>query len=291
MNGVDIASYQSGIDLGKVPCDFVIIKATEGTGYVNPDCNRAYQSAKNAGKLIGLYHYATGINAVEEADYFIKNIQNYIGEAVLALDWESYGNSAFGKKDVSYCKVFLDRIYAKTKVRPLIYMSQSVTNAHDWSSIAKDYGLWVARYASNNPTGYVQTSSYGVTGAWKCPAIFQYTSNGTLANWSGRLDLDIAYMDKSAWRKYATGDRSGAGEQKITKEVPKMPRTIKRGSTGKAVKVWQEIIGAKPDGKFGAKTEEATKRFQRTHKDIDGNPLTIDGVVGSKTWGAGWESI
>ena len=30
MNGIDISSWQTGIDLSKVPCDFVIIKATEG---------------------------------------------------------------------------------------------------------------------------------------------------------------------------------------------------------------------------------------------------------------------
>ena len=29
MNGIDIASHQTGIDLGKVPCDFVIAKATQ----------------------------------------------------------------------------------------------------------------------------------------------------------------------------------------------------------------------------------------------------------------------
>ena len=29
MNGIDIASYQAGIDLSVVPCDFVIVKATE----------------------------------------------------------------------------------------------------------------------------------------------------------------------------------------------------------------------------------------------------------------------
>ncbi|HEN8406644.1 TPA: endolysin, partial [Enterococcus faecium] len=43
MNGIDISSHQTGIDLSKVPCDFVNIKATGGTGYVNPDCDRAFQ--------------------------------------------------------------------------------------------------------------------------------------------------------------------------------------------------------------------------------------------------------
>lgn len=46
MNGIDISSYQSGINLTVVPCDFVITKATEGTGYVNPDYERAYAQAK-----------------------------------------------------------------------------------------------------------------------------------------------------------------------------------------------------------------------------------------------------
>ena len=45
MNGIDISSYQSGINLTVVPCDFVITKATEGTGYVNPDYERAYAQA------------------------------------------------------------------------------------------------------------------------------------------------------------------------------------------------------------------------------------------------------
>ena len=43
LNGIDISNYQAGINLSVVPCDFVICKATEGTYYVNPDCNRAYQ--------------------------------------------------------------------------------------------------------------------------------------------------------------------------------------------------------------------------------------------------------
>ena len=43
LNGIDIASYQTGLDFSKVPCDFAIIKATQGTGYTNPDCVRAVE--------------------------------------------------------------------------------------------------------------------------------------------------------------------------------------------------------------------------------------------------------
>jgi len=36
------------------------------------------------------------------------------------------------------------------------------------------------------------------------------------------------------------------------------------------------------DGIFGAGTEEATRRFQSSRG------LTVDGVVGPRTWAAGW---
>lgn len=56
---------------------------------------------------------------------------------------------------------------------------------------------------------------------------------------------------------------------------------IKKGSTGKAVKIWQIIVGVNADGEFGPITDTATRQFQKAYK------LEVDGEVGSKTWGAG----
>ena len=39
-------------------------------------------------------------------------------------------------------------------------------------------------------------------------------------------------------------------------------------------------------GVFGPKTKSAVKLYQATHQDLLGNPLTIDGQVGSITWQA-----
>lgn len=71
----------------------------------------------------------------------------------------------------------------------------------------------------------------------------------------------------------------------------KMP-TIKRGSKGKAVRVWQVIIGMTGDyvdGIFGADTEIETKEFQK--KAFPNAKDEWDGVVGPKSWKAGLESI
>lgn len=54
--------------------------------------------------------------------------------------------------------------------------------------------------------------------------------------------------------------------------------TIKLGSKGTEVKTLQKKLGIKADGIFGTLTEKAVKEFQRI------NNLTVDGIVGTKTW-------
>jgi peptidoglycan hydrolase-like protein with peptidoglycan-binding domain len=55
---------------------------------------------------------------------------------------------------------------------------------------------------------------------------------------------------------------------------------VKRGDRGPAVQKIQEELGITADGVFGAQTERAVKRFQRSHE------LVPDGIVGPLTRGA-----
>lgn len=204
LNGIDIASYQKQLQINKVPMDFVVIKATGGKSYVNPYCDTHYQQAKAAGKLIGVYHYAKekGLagTAKEEATHFVNTIKGYLGQALLVLDWEE------DVTNTSWAKEFLDTIYSATKVKPLIYMSKSVTRQADWSAVANaDYGLWMAQYADNNPTGYQDNpwKDNGDTGAFKNIVMHQYSSHGRLSGYNGDLDLDKFYGDRNAWIAYA----------------------------------------------------------------------------------------
>lgn len=61
--------------------------------------------------------------------------------------------------------------------------------------------------------------------------------------------------------------------------------TIKKGSKGNAVKVWQIIIGTTADGIFGSGTENMTKTWQKNHG------LAADGIVGKNSWKTGLESL
>lgn len=200
--GLDISKWQS-VGTGDSAKDFLICKATEGTGYVDPNCDKHYQRAKGKGKLLGVYHFArpdlnTGTaGAKAEAAYFVNNCKGYIKQAILVLDWEQPGTTG----QVPWAKTWLDEVYRLTGVRPLIYMSASVVNNNNWSSIANDYGLWIAGYPAaynvkNPPTPTVGAMPYKI-GAWKFWAIWQYSSG------AGTLDYNIANMDANGWKAYA----------------------------------------------------------------------------------------
>lgn len=246
INGIDVASYQTGIDFHKVPCDFAIIKATEGTNYVNPSCNAQWDSAKGAGKLLGLYHYATGAGAVAEANYFIDNVKNYVGQAILCIDWEQGGNAAWG--NMGYLKQLCQQVINRTGVRPLIYVQASAYAPVSQVARELNLGLWIAQYASMDPTGYQQHPWN--EGSYSC-AIRQYTSTGRLPGWGGNLDLNIAYMDRAAWKRYATPSGKAPAPAPKPKPAPKpAPKpgtyTVKSGDTlsGIAAKYgtsWQEL--------------------------------------------------
>lgn len=208
--GIDVSTYQ---EVGVQGQDFTIIRATFGcpdpgesaSQYVDPKCDGHYQLAKQQGKLRGVYHYAYPQynSALDEANFFVDNIQGYINDAILVLDWEGPDTG-----NVAWAKAWLDQVYARTGVRPLIYMSASVTVANDWSSVAADYALWCAGYpaafnVSNPPPPAPDGSEMPyATGAFPFATIWQYSSS------AGTLDRDIAYMSADAWNKFATGDRN-----------------------------------------------------------------------------------
>lgn len=209
LNGIDISSWQAGIKVANVDADFVIVKATEGTTYKNPYFKQWASETILSGKLLGAYHFVRTGNAVKQADYFVKTVGTYVGKCVLVLDWENRYDDAATKQGVAWAKKFLDRVYAKTGVRPLIYMSKNPTRESNWKSVAKNYKLWVAQYKNYAKTGYQAnpwTDSYSY-GAWKAPTIFQYTSTGRISGYGADLDLDIFYGTANDWKALAKSNK------------------------------------------------------------------------------------
>lgn len=208
LKGIDISVWQRGLNIAATGAEFAICKATQGTTIVDPCCDTHYQAAKKLGLKLGVYHYASGGDPIAEADFFVKNIRGYIGEAILILDWEKNQNSRYNEH-AFWCLKFLNRVKELTGVKPLIYMSASVIKVADWSSIVKaDYGLWVAGYPDGRDSWDIPDFKWDVS-PWPFYAIWQYSSS------NGRLDRDVFTGDRAAWDKYAAvqGDTAQTTQQ------------------------------------------------------------------------------
>lgn len=209
MRGVDVSNWQCDIDTYALDADFVVAGATWGVGGFNNMClangvNQAanYQlgRAVDSGKSIGVYHYAMGRDANAEADFFVDNVRGYIGDAVLVLDWESQDNPQFGNG--AWIETWVRRVHVRTRVWPIVYVQASALGQLT-SYVREHCGVWVAQYASMAATGYQEVPwLYGAYGE----AMRQYTSNGYVSGYAGRLDLNYFRGERWQWDAYARGD-------------------------------------------------------------------------------------
>ena len=238
LKGIDISKWQAGIDLSKINCDFVIIKATEGKSYVDPSCDIFFQKALNLNKKLGIYHFANNSDNTpeQEADWFINNTKGYIGKAIPVLDWEDNV-----KSDVAWALKWLQLVEKSYGCKPLIYMSESTVNSYDWSSVANaNYGLWVAKYRDKSADYNYDMSMAGKNPAvnyWKFYALWQWTDVGRLDGYNGPIDCDVFYGDNNAWDKYI-GNEVPTLEENNTTPVVTAPAqsstvayTVKSGDT------------------------------------------------------------
>lgn len=191
MRAIDVSRWQGDIDWAKVQAPIAIIKASGGDDglYYDSKCTRNYAGAKAAGKAVGLYHFAGGGNAVEEADFFIRACSPLEPNDVLVLDWEIRHADPVG-----WCSAFIDRIVAQTGVRCLIYMNSNTASTIDWQGVVdRNIGLWVAHYGLGPddlvPVGKFPTyvmHQYSSTG--REPGVGGGTANVDVNEWFGTVD-------------------------------------------------------------------------------------------------------
>lgn len=265
MRGVDVSNWQCDIDTYVLDADFVVAGATWGIGGFNNVCltngvNQAanYQlgRAMASGKSIGVYHYAMGHDVNAEADFFVDNVRGYVGNAVLVLDWESQDNPQFGNG--MWLETWIRRVHDRTRVWPIVYVQASALGQLT-SFVREHCGVWVAQYASMNVTGYQETPwLYGAYGE----AMRQYTSNGYVSGYAGRLDLNYFRGERWQWDAYARGD--GAN-------VSAPGKTNTGGNTSQSVCV----VVMSGDTLSGIAARTGLLPWQSWHGYESGNPSVI----------------
>lgn len=228
LKGVDVSNWQPDLQLQRLQgIDFAIIKATEGTWFVDPCCDGFVQESKAAGLLWGFYHFAGNGNPENEAEFFYDNCRGYIGEGIAVLDYETNNNN-----DISWIEKFCSKFHSLSKVWPVIYKAEYFpfgNDAFSGSWIPEKCGLWCANY-NHDYLNWPTVNDCPVNPfPWDCVAIWQFASDFHIQGYYSDLDADIAFMSKDAWKKYAKGEIS----TNTGKPVENNPDTGKKILTGR----------------------------------------------------------
>ena len=302
-HGIDISSHQGGLNIAAIWADFVIVKVTEGTGYVNPFWQQQAEATLAAGKRLGLYLFANDEAPQAQARFFLDRAKSYAGRATFWLDWEADALNLAP----SDALVILNQMAAETGSTPGIYLNGQGMESGDWSAIAGRFPLWYA--------GGPNYASYGQ--AYSDPAvptvpywggnvlIHQYTEDGYLPGYSSHLDLD-RLRDRAAWDRMIGGGQvtASATAAPAAQASPYTGRWNKSDGQGELVcngvfgpatiGRLQQVMGTPIDGALDDDGSPAIERLQaflnsavpaNTQADLNDSPaLDIDGVLGPDTW-------
>ncbi|KIP06352.1 glycoside hydrolase family 25 protein [Phlebiopsis gigantea 11061_1 CR5-6] len=182
--GIDVSHYQGTINWSTVKANGVqwaYIKATEGTGYEDPEFSANYDGATTAGLIRGGYHFAhpDESSGATQATYFLAHGGGWSADGITlpgALDieygtsTECYGLSASAM--VSWIADFSNTYHSKTGVYPVIYTTTDwwTTCTGNSAAFASTNPLWLARYASAVGT---------LPAGWSYETFWQYADSGS----------------------------------------------------------------------------------------------------------------
>jgi len=206
IDGPDVSSYQhpNGASINwaavaKAGHEFAIVKATEGTNYVNSYFAADYAGIRKAGMVRGSYHFArparpVASSALAQAKFYVSHIGATNTTATLppALDLEVTGGLPRVEL-ITWAQDFLLDVRSLTGRTPMLY-----TYPYFWSSTLGDsaafarYPLWMAAYSGGVNVG---------------ATLWQYTAGATVTGIKGKVDMSKLLADPSTWAAISDGSK------------------------------------------------------------------------------------
>ena len=197
--GIDVSSHNGTIDFKKVReagVRYAWIKITEGTTHQNPGFQKKFDDARDAGIIVGAYHFGRPDTYAgdsrdweKEADNFLLQLEKAgleAGDLVPMLDVE---NGV--KTDDSYnCEWYLNWLYkvgCETKVKPIVYTARWAWQLYvmkaekELQNKLASYPLWLASYNSG-------VEPERTTTLWDEWDVWQWTGSGAVPGIRGDCD-------------------------------------------------------------------------------------------------------
>ncbi len=209
---------------------FTIIKATEGSTYVNPYFRGDRDGARAAGLVVGGYHYARPAmpisTAVAQARAFAGTLGPLDAAGTLppVLDIETSGGLTPGQL-VTWSQTFLETLQQRTGRVPVVYTYPSFWKVQmaDSSAFTR-YPLWLAAYRSTPPAP---------VGAWDAWTIWQYSASARLPGISGDVDMNRFAGDAAAFAAFADGTLAAP----VAVVAPAAPVSVKASAAPRSASV------------------------------------------------------
>jgi lysozyme len=121
----------------------VILKATQGTGFVDPTFLERAAEARSAGLLVGAYHFLDGSNPAEQVAHFLTVAVSEGMVNWLAVDWEPYPAS---QASVIQAATAVASVRAATGTWPVLYTIRGMLSAPN--NTLSNCPLWLAEYGT-----------------------------------------------------------------------------------------------------------------------------------------------
>lgn len=168
---VDLSHHNGDVDLQTAATDGrivgVIHKATQGLTFTDPiyDANR--QKAEDAGLLWGAYHFGTGSDGVQQAEFFLQQTAPDDG-VLLVLDFEA--NAQGPSMTLEEARAFVTHVQQTTGRFPGLYGGHYLKELLGTSKddVLANCWFWLSQYG---PTAVVPSN-------WDTWTMWQYTDGG-----------------------------------------------------------------------------------------------------------------
>ena len=193
--GIDVSKHNGTIDFEKVAADdyqFVYIKASEGKTYQDEAFERNYQGAREAGLMVGAYHFfRKNRTGEEQADNLLGVIKGKKLDLPLVIDLEDdWGNGATTSRETALQRVLeMIGILADKGYDVMIYTNLDGYEKY-YKGMLGDHDLWLCSFTSPDMLKD------------KTHRFQQFSHEGTVLGVKGKVDLNVWCGSKKEWNRY-----------------------------------------------------------------------------------------
>lgn len=204
--GVDVSNHNGDVNWKDVAANgkrFAFVEATDGEGFTNPLFRSQFGGAKDAGLLVGAYHFARPSGSPsDQADFLLSTIK-YRADGqtlppVLDLEVNPVDGGCYGLSDNEmrdWVTAFSSRVRDATGTDVILY-----ANAAFWNQCTGDTDA----FKSTNP---LSLAAYGFgapvpPGGWDHYTFWQNSESGHVNGVDGNVDLDVFNGSLDQLRKF-----------------------------------------------------------------------------------------